>query len=149
MDRPRPRTGRLQRTARWLLFRLDDWTVHVPLDGETEVEDVVRAVRPRRTEDGFAVLRLRPPAELGKEGGPQLSIGDRDPRPDFVRSDRGFHLIEVAPSPCDPEDGGRSLRRYGFLCLADGSLSVSVNGDGDFVSQVMESMTAQGFRASP
>jgi hypothetical protein len=114
---------------RWLLFRLPGWTVHVPLDHLMETSEVLDAVAPRTTEQGFVVVDVADPAELSTEtgdgGGTQVSFGDAHPDP--VRVDPGLQglLIELAPAKgwsCRPErsvDGD-----YGSACLADGRLTV-------------------------
>lgn len=99
-----PQDGRHQRTGRWLVFLLPAWTVHVPLNSRTVAEEVIDHVHPYETVDGFVAVTVDAPAGLpegyGEAGGPQLSLGDSDPLPDYVRpSADGLH-IDVAPADC-------------------------------------------------
>jgi hypothetical protein len=122
-----PQDGQHQRTGRWLVFRLSAWTVHVPLNARTEADEVVDHVRPYETGDGFVAVTVGAPAELpegyGEAGGPQLSLGDSDASPDYVRpSPDGLH-IDLAPSKC----GGYTQQvegSYGSTCL-DGAFFVN------------------------
>jgi hypothetical protein len=126
----RARDGRHQVTTGWLVFELQSWTVHVPLDPRSDPREVIDRVRPRQTADDFVAVDVTRPAVLaegyGEAGGPQLAFGDSAPLPDLVRPDPSGLHIEVAPSEC----GGfrppiQVHGSYGSACL-DGQ--VFVNG---------------------
>lgn len=122
-----PQGGRHQRTGRWLVFRLPAWTVHVPLNARTEAREVIAHVHPSETPDGFVAVDVDGPAGLpegyGEAGGPQLSLGDSHPLPDYVDpSSDGLH-IDLAPTEC-----GRFTQEvhgsYASTCL-DGTFFVN------------------------
>jgi hypothetical protein len=98
------RGGRHQATDAWLVYELEDWTVHVPVGDHMDPEEVIDRVNPYETEDGFVVVEVADPADLaegyGEAGGPQLSFGDRNPLPDFISTSNDDLLIDVAPSEC-------------------------------------------------
>jgi hypothetical protein len=124
----RPRDGRHQRTTGWLVFRLASWTVHVPMDGAMEAENLLGRVRPYETSGGFVAIDVTEPAALadgfGEAGGPQLAFGDHDPRPDFVLPGHDGLLIEVAPAICR-HFTIQVHGSYGSACLNDGSFFVN------------------------
>jgi hypothetical protein len=130
----RDRGGRHQLTTEWLVFRLPSWTVHVPMDGLLEADDLLGRVRPYETDPGFVAVDLTEPAELadgfGEAGGPQLSFGDGVPLPDFVDPNQNGLLIEVAPTNCR----GFTIEvhgSYGSACLGDGSFFVNATDFSD------------------
>jgi hypothetical protein len=124
----RPRDGRHQVTTGWLVFRLASWTVHVPMDGAMEAEDLLGRVRPYETGDGFVAIDVTEPAALadgfGEAGGPQLAFGDQEPLPDFVNPSQDGLLIEVAPAHCR-HFTIQVHGSYGSACLNDGSFFVN------------------------
>ncbi len=119
--------GRAQNTERWLLYRLPSWTVHVPLNDDTPVEAVIKALRITQTAEGFVTVHARAPAELprgaGEGGGSQLAFGDGDPSADTVQ---GGQDLVVAPYSCDQPGREISLGgTFGSACVLD-SLIVRV-----------------------
>jgi hypothetical protein len=118
--------GRLQNTTRWLVYRLAGWTVHIPLDHRASASEVLGAVTPAETPDGYVVLGVRSPGELpegfGESGGPQVSFGDTDPRPDWVSTSEPDVLVQVAPSECGDGSARKVHGDYGSVCLADGQV---------------------------
>jgi hypothetical protein len=127
----RPRRGRHQETARWLVFSLRTWTVHVPLNAQMDPADVIGRVRPYQTDRGFVAIEVAQPADLpevyGVAGGPQLAFGDRDPLPDFVLPGQDGLLINVAPSKCgayQPSTQVLGSSTHGSVCL-EGELFVN------------------------
>jgi hypothetical protein len=114
---------------RWLLFRLPRWTVHVPVDHLMETSEVLDAVVPGTTDEGFVIVEVSGPGALaegyGEAGGPQLSFGDLHPLPDYVRTSDDGILIDVAPSECGDFDPTVQVHGdYASACLG-GSLFVN------------------------
>lgn len=148
----RPADGRLKNTTRWLVHRLSGWTVHVPLDDRASSSEVVAAVSPAQTPEGFVVLKVHPPAELpegfGEAGGPQVALGDADPRPDFVGTGYPGVLIQLAPTECMGGKGIHLQGDYGSSCLGDGRIFVSAQAfrpsqkEREFLSRVVEELEA-------
>ena len=101
------------------------------------------------TQDGYVVIETLPPLELavgyGEAGGPQVGIGDLDPRPDAVlTANDGLTFIQVAPAEqcsrqVSPSDG------YALLCLAGGTFLASVQGPPAFVIAVAQELEARAF----
>jgi hypothetical protein len=127
----RPRTGRHSETTRWLVFHLASWTVHVPLNSRTDAGEVIHAVHPYETDEGFVAVEVTQPAALakgyGEAGGAQLAFGDQDPLPDYVRTGQQGLLIDVAPSKCgafQPSTQILGSSTYGSVCL-EGQLFVN------------------------
>jgi hypothetical protein len=140
---------------RWLVFRLPRWTVHVPMDHLMETSDVLDAVVPGTTDEGFVIVEVSGPGALaegyGEAGGPQLSFGDLHPLPDYVRTSDGGILIDVAPSECgDFEPTVQIHGDYASACLGG---SLFVNGTSfsgtresrDVLAEIVQGLGVEGF----
>jgi hypothetical protein len=132
-----------------LALPTEHWTVLAPLDPELDAGLYAASLRPVETQDGYVVIETLPPLGLavgyGEAGGPQVGIGDLDPRPDAVlTANDGLTFIQVAPAEqcsrqVSPSDG------YALLCLVGGTFLASVQGPPAFVLTVAQELEARAF----
>jgi hypothetical protein len=101
------------------------------LNSRTDAGEILHAVHPYETEEGFVAVDVTHPAALaegyGEAGGPQLAFGDHNALPDFIRSGQDGLLINVAPSKCgayQPSTQVLGSSTHGSVCL-EGELFVN------------------------
>jgi hypothetical protein len=142
------------RVRHWLVFRLASWTVLAPAATPATAAELVRALNARETGDGYVRLEARHPLALSREpgegGGPQLAIGDGDPRPEAVKVGTPFRLIILSLSRnCRPE-GISPSGQYASTCLGTTGSGVAlfagIDGDRSFVKDVFAGLEARNIQ---
>jgi hypothetical protein len=141
---------------RWLVFELPSWAVHVPVVHSVSPEELMAAIHPQETEDGFVLIGTRPPAALsdlsGEGGGAQLTLGDLDPAEGVVRPIPSGRVIELSPEGCSDKVHHVGLR-FGAACLTDNDVYLSVtsfttSGERDFIEAVVDRVRMADFRSA-
>jgi hypothetical protein len=133
----------------WLVFHIGSWTVLAPVEDLGSAPDVARALGGHETSDGFVVMDAEPPLALadegGEGGGPGITFGDSDPRPNYVGSDP-FRMIILWPvvGGCQADPNGPTAE-YASLCLGD-AIDASIYGDQPFVSLLYRFLRARNLR---
>jgi hypothetical protein len=131
----------------WLRYQLGSWTVLVPLEDPSLAEEVAASLDLRETAMGFPIVGASGEAELakgfGEAGGPQLAFGDGTADPFSVRQDT---TISLSPDGCTSATDKGPSNGYGSICLGDGSVFASIDGDREFVSGVIEGLRVEDFR---
>jgi hypothetical protein len=139
---------------------LADWTVLVPADGLRRADEVAASLHAVETSDGFVAITAEPPlglsGESGEGRGPQLTMGDADPREGALRPDTRFRVVILWPlsGACHAEGGLSNVGGatvYSSKCLGgDGTISLfaSIYGDRDFVTAVASGLEAREVRPS-
>ena len=138
----------------WLAFQRASWTVLAPVATPAMATEVARGLNARATGDGFVVVEAADPLALAREpgegGGPQLVVGDRNPRPGEVDAGTRFRLITLRPSKsCRPEPispSGQSASTCLGTAGAGGSVFAGIDGDRPFVEAVLAGLEARNVR---
>jgi hypothetical protein len=153
---PSPLGFENRNVERWLVFELSSWAVHVPVAAPLSPAELMEAIRPQETNDGFAVIGTRPPAALsvisGEGGGPQLTLGDLDPVEGIVRPDPTGRVIQLTPDGCSDRVHHIGTR-FGATCLAEGRVylgvtSFSESGDRTFIEAVVNGVDVTNVRSA-
>jgi hypothetical protein len=135
----------------WVTYRLASWTVLAPASTPAMAAEVAGGLDARETRDGYPVVKARAPLALAREpgegGGPQLAVGDRNPRPHMVDAGTRFRLVTLRPGRTCRGEGISPSGRYASLCLGragtGGSVFAGVDGDRAFVEAMVAGLAAR------
>jgi hypothetical protein len=138
----------------WLAFQRTSWTVLAPVATPAMAAEIARGLDARETGDGYVVMEAVHPLALAREpgegGGPQLAVGDRNPRPREVDAGTRFRLITLRPSrSCRPaaiSPSGQSAAACLGTAGAGGSVFAGIDGDRPFVEAVLAGLEARNVR---